>query len=267
MNTPNATPSDSDLPGEPFIFREAIGQGLAVPESFTIRHVTVTGSTNDDLVRVGSKGAPHRLVLVADSQSAGKGRLNRRWEAKPGANLLVSLLFREIPRYPHQLTHAVALAAQAAASQVAGVATAIKWPNDLLAGGRKIAGILSAAGGGQGRVGGPMYVVVGLGLNVGWAPEGAASLDAESGRAVSREAVLASLLVALDKLLALDEQKLFQLYRSRLDTLRRMVRIELPGGEVLQGRALDVDVDGRLKILDQKGSTRLVDVGDIVHLR
>ena len=267
MNTPNATPSDADLPGEPFIFRDDDGSEPRIPASFTVRHMKVTGSTNDDLVRIGAKGAPDRLVLVADSQTAGKGRLNRRWEAKPGANLLVSLLFRVIPRYPHQLTHAVAMAAQTAASQVAGVTTAIKWPNDLLAGGRKIAGILSAAGGGQGLAGGPMFVVVGLGLNVGWAPEGAVSLDSESGRQVSREDVLASLLTTLDKLLALDEQKLFQLYRSRLDTLRRMVRIELPKGEVVEGRALDVEIDGRLKVLDQKGSTRLIDVGDIVHLR
>ena len=232
-----------------------------------VRHVVETGSTNDDLVAAGLTGAPDRLVLVADGQTAGRGRLSRTWVSEPGVNLLVSVLFRTIPTYPHQLTHAMALAAQTAAAKAADVKAAIKWPNDLLVGGRKIAGILSVAGGGLSASGGPMFVVVGLGLNVGWAPEGAASLAAECGHDVDRDDVLVHLLNALDRLLELDERQLFNRYRSRLDTLRRTVRVELPNDEVVEGRALDVEIDGRLCVLDQRGVSRLLDIGDIVHLR
>ena len=267
VNPPNATPSDDALPGEPFFPTPGGSVGAGVPPGFTVRRVAVTGSTNDDLLHVGTRGAPDRLVLVADQQTAGKGRLNRRWESKPGANLLVSVLFRQIPRYPHQLTHALALAAQAAATASSGVKASVKWPNDLLVGDRKLAGILSVAGGGLGPAGGPMFVVVGLGLNLNWAPEGATSLAVESGRPIDRDAVLSHLLEALDRLLAMDEGQLFQTYRNRLDTLRRKVRVELPSGEMVEGRALDVEVDGRLRVLDQRGVSRLLDVGDIVHLR
>ena len=267
VNTPNATSSEPWLPGEPYFFRGPAAEAVSPPARFTLRHVVETGSTNDDLVAAAAKGTPDGLVLVADGQTAGKGRLNRQWVSEPGVNLLVSVLFRRIPRYPHQLTHAMALAAQTAALKSASVKAALKWPNDLLVDGRKVAGILSVAGGGTSPSGGPMFVVVGLGLNVGWAPEGAASLAGACGHVVDRDAVLAHLLTALDTLLDLDEQQLFNRYRSRLDTLRRKVRVEMPNDEILEGRALDVEIDGRLQVLDQRGVTRALDIGDIVHLR
>ena len=112
---------------------------------------------------------PDRSVLVADHQTAGRGRLDRRWDAPPGANLLVSLLFHEVPEDPGELTRRVGLAAVDACRETTGVDAVLKWPNDVLVGDRKLAGILAertATG----------TVVVGLGLNVGWAPPGAAKL-------------------------------------------------------------------------------------------
>jgi BirA family transcriptional regulator, biotin operon repressor / biotin---[acetyl-CoA-carboxylase] ligase len=128
-------------------------------------HVAVTGSTNSDLLDAAAAGAPDRSVLVTDHQTAGRGRLDRRWDAPPGANLLVSMLFRDVPDPPVALTHRVGLAVVDAARDIAGaveqhVDVSLKWPNDVLLGGRKLAGILA-----QRSPDGP--VVVGLGLNVG----------------------------------------------------------------------------------------------------
>ena len=274
METPFATPNDENLPGEP-IFGEKIGK---FPESWQVRWLATTGSTNDDLLDAGRAGAPDRVALVTDYQSAGRGRLDRTWVAPDGANLLVSLLLRNVPRFPHALTHAVALAAAAASETVVSAAGGkikvdVKWPNDLLVDGQKLAGILSVAGPVKSMMTDvdsyvvPEFVVVGLGLNVGWAPEGAACLQTFAADELARDAVLKALLVALDRLLDLTPAQLHERYRTKLSTLRRAVRIELPSGEFVEGRALDVEVDGRLVVLDSCGVTQRLDIGDIVHLR
>lgn len=226
------------------------------PSGWHVEVVTETGSTNADLLAAAAAGAPDRSVLCALHQTAGRGRLDRRWDAPPGANLLVSLLFRDVPAAAHELTWRVGLAACAAAEQVAGVTPTLKWPNDLLVDDRKLAGVLA-----QASFGGPGgdAVVVGIGMNVRWSPEGAARL----GEDVDPVDVLAALLTAYDALPA----DVLPLYRQRLGTLGRAVRVELPGGEVLDGRAVDVDPDGRLVVLDACAVTHRLDVGDIVHLR
>ena len=274
METPFATPNDENLPGE-VIFGEKIGK---FPESWQVRWLATTGSTNDDLLAAGRLGAVGRVALVTDYQSAGRGRLDRTWVATDGANLLVSLLLRDVPRFPHALTHAVALAAAAASETVVAtndgkIKVDVKWPNDLMVGGRKLAGILSVAGPMKTMMTDvesyvvPEFVVVGLGLNVGWAPEGAACLQEFAADAIERDAVLKALLVALDRLLDLSPAQLHERYRAKLSTLRRSVRVELPSGEFVEGRALDVEADGRLVVLDSCGVTQRLDVGDIVHLR
>ena len=146
--------------------------------TWQITIVDETGSTNADLAAAAASGAANRSVLMARHQTSGKGRLDRRWEAPPGTNLLVSMLFRDVPEHPHQLTQRVALAASRACFKVAGVSPVLKWPNDLLLNERKLAGVLAQAGGP-----GTGYVVVGIGLNIGWAPDGAARLgDRKSTR-------------------------------------------------------------------------------------
>ena len=266
MDTPNATSNDANLPGVPHpaeIFRSA----AIVAGGWRVRWCASTGSTNDDLWAAARAGAPDRLVLVADHQTAGKGRLDRRWEAPVGANLLVSLLFRDVPAVPHALTHAVALAAARASERVAGVVPDLKWPNDLLVGRQKLAGILSTAGPMEGSPPRPSFVVVGLGLNVGWAPEGATSLAALSTATATRDLVLAALLEALDEVLSLPADERHAEYRRQLATIGREVRVELPDDRFVEGRALDVEVDGRLVVLDACGVSHRLDVGDVVHLR
>jgi BirA family biotin operon repressor/biotin-[acetyl-CoA-carboxylase] ligase len=221
--------------------------------TWQISIVEETGSTNADLAASAASGAPDRSVLMARHQTAGRGRLDRRWEAPAGSNLLVSLLFREVPTHPHQLTQRVALAAASACTEIAGASPTLKWPNDLLLDGRKLAGVLAQSGGG-----GPSYVVVGIGLNVGWAPDGAAML----GTGVDPVEVLHAMLGAYDQLPA----DITGAYRSALGTIGQSVRVELAGADVA-GRALDVLADGRLVVLDECGITHRIDTGDVVHLR
>jgi BirA family biotin operon repressor/biotin-[acetyl-CoA-carboxylase] ligase len=225
--------------------------------------VAQTGSTNTDLLAAAEDDAPHRSVLVAAHQTAGRGRLDRRWDAPPGTNLLVSLLFRELPAHVHELTQRVALAAVDAVRAIAGVEARLKWPNDVLVGDAKLAGVLAQAGTvaaapdehGHPRIG---HVVVGIGLNVGWAPEGGARL----GDDVHPLDVLAAMLAAYDDL----PEDVHPLYRSRLATLGRRVRVTLSDGELV-GTAIDVGRDGRLAVLDECAMTHHVDTGDVVHLR
>jgi BirA family transcriptional regulator, biotin operon repressor / biotin---[acetyl-CoA-carboxylase] ligase len=221
--------------------------------TWQITIVDETGSTNADLAVSAASGAPDRSVLMARHQTAGRGRLDRRWEAPAGANLLVSLLFREVPEHPHQLTQRVALAAAAACTEVAGASPTLKWPNDLLLDGSKLAGVLAQSGGT-----GPQYVIVGIGLNVGWAPEGAAMLGME----FDPVDVLHALLGAYDRL----PVDITEAYRTALGTIGQSVRVELQDADIV-GRALDVLPDGRLVVLDECGITHRVDTGDVVHLR
>ena len=214
-----------------------------------MRHVAETGSTNADLIADGE--AADRTVLMTDHQTAGRGRLDRRWDAPPGTNLLVSIMFRAVPSDPGELTRRIGLAVVAAVRETIGVAAELKWPNDVLLGGRKLAGILAQrAGDGS--------VVVGFGVNVGWAPDGAADL----GGVTTPAQLLRATLVAFDALPA----DVSSAYRDALGTLGRRVRIELPEGEIV-GTAIDVEADGRLVVLDECAITHRVSVGDVVHLR
>ncbi len=220
-------------------------------------HVTVVGetaSTNSDLVGAAESGAPDRSVLVAAHQTAGRGRLDRRWDAPAGSNLLVSILFREVPEPAVELTHRVGLAAVAVARRLTQLDAQLKWPNDVVVDDRKLGGVLA-----ERTPGGS--VVVGLGLNVGWSPDEAVRL----GDDIHPLDVLVELLVELDQLPA-PSADLAERYRDALCTLGRRVRIELAGG-TLEGTAVGVADDGRLIVIDECAVTHRIDVGDVVHLR
>lgn len=220
---------------------------------WTIAEVTETGSTNADLLawlEADPAATPHRTALRTDHQTAGRGRLDRRWDAPPGSNLLVSLLFRDVPDLPNELTRRVGLAAVGAAAHLAGVEAALKWPNDVVVGDAKLAGILA-----QRAVSGP--VVVGIGMNLAWAPDGAARLGD-----VDPVVALDALLDAFDALPASIDDR----YRAALSTLGRQVRVERTDHDVV-GRAVDVEPDGRLVVIDECAVTHRFDVGDVVHLR
>lgn len=233
------------------------------PAGWNVRHVQETGSTNSDLVELARAGAAHHSVIVADHQTAGRGRLDRKWEAPPGANLLVSLLFKPSSSRPlHHYTHIVGLAARNASNTVFGVLPDLKWPNDLLIDDRKVAGILAQ--------GGADFVVVGIGVNVGWAPEGAARLG-DHVRGSSAELgpldLLRAMLVEVERHEAMSNIELRATYESQLSTIGRRVRVELTNGVVVEGSAIGVDDEARLAVQFDSGETIAVDVGDVIHLR
>jgi BirA family biotin operon repressor/biotin-[acetyl-CoA-carboxylase] ligase len=233
-----------------------IWAGRSWPDGWQVRHVAETGSTNDDLLAAVERGsAGHRSALASDHQTAGRGRLDRRWEAPPGANLLVSLAFAEGAGDPAHLVQRVGVAAVDAVRALVDEPglVGLKWPNDVVLDDAKLAGILAARSPATGAV------VVGIGLNTSWSPPGGVDL----GGVVHPAEMLERLLGALERLP--DDAR--EAYRDRLSTLGRLVRVQLPTGPDLVGRADDVDGRGRLEVVDESGATHVLDVGDVVHVR
>jgi BirA family transcriptional regulator, biotin operon repressor / biotin---[acetyl-CoA-carboxylase] ligase len=241
-----------------------------------VRRFETLVSTNSYLLEQARGGASEGVVAVADYQTGGRGRLGRRWEAPPGTCLLASILLRPVLASDqlHLCTAVLALAAADACEQVAGVVPAVKWPNDLLVGGRKLAGVLAesdsgAPGGSQGSV----AVVVGIGCNVDWAgPKGAGgtSLREAAGQPVDREALLWALLdVFGPRYRSLDSpggrEALAGELRARCETLGRVVRVDLAGGSIT-GTAVELTGSGHLVVETETGRHEVA-AGDAVHLR
>lgn len=226
-----------------------------MPVTFDVRRFETIDSTNTWVLEQARAGAPEGLVAVADYQTAGRGRLGRAWETPARANLLMTVLLRPAV-VSYRALACVALAARDACSSVAGVDAGLKWPNDLLVeDGSKLAGVLAETDGAG-------AVAVGIGLNVAWAPPGAARL----GEGVSRDEVLDALLESLGEWLDRSDRDVAGAYRSACITLGRRVRVELVDGETFEGTAADVDDDGRL-LVEVNACLRTVDVADVVHLR
>jgi BirA family transcriptional regulator, biotin operon repressor / biotin---[acetyl-CoA-carboxylase] ligase len=228
-----------------------------------IHHFPELDSTNGYLLAEARGAAPPGLVAVADVQTAGRGRLDRRWEAPAGSSLLVSVLLRS-PADPGRAVMAAGVALARAVDDVAGVPAGLKWPNDLVVGERKLAGLLAEREGDA--------LVVGAGCNVNWAsfpPELAATATAcnlEAGRAVDRNALLVAYLTAFAD--ALDAgDAILGAYRDRLVTLGRRVRVERIAGPAVEGAATAVGDDGALTVRDDDGVDHTVTAADVVHLR
>jgi BirA family biotin operon repressor/biotin-[acetyl-CoA-carboxylase] ligase len=217
-------------------------------------------STNRLVAQRAGAGAPDGLVVAAELQTAGRGRLDRSWEAEAGAALLVSVLLRPadlpVSRW-FLLGAAAAVAAREACHQVGGFTPALKWPNDLLVGDRKLAGILGEAAG--------EAAVVGMGLNVHAAPPGAAWADQAAGRRLDRSELLAAWLGGLDGHLG-HWDDLLGAYRQACATIGREVVVE-QGHRRLVGRAEGIDDEGRLVVQGANGRPEAVAAGDVIHVR
>jgi len=243
----------------------------------SVRFVASTGSTNADLL---DAGGPEGQVLAAEEQTAGRGRAGRTWVSRPGASLTFSVLLRPASVPPSArgwLPLLTGVAVAAGVRSAAGVAASLKWPNDVLVGDRKLAGILAE----QSPDGD--CVVIGVGLNVATGerelPVSPAGLPATSllveGADVEREAVLAAILRALEHwYLAFGADPdpvrsgLLAQYRADCATLGRQVRVELPAGQELIGTAEDIDPAGRLLVRPaDAASATPVSAGDVIHLR
>ncbi len=249
--------------------------------------VAATGSTNDDLVARAAGPAGDGLVLAAEHQSAGRGRLDRRWEAPAGTNLTFSTLLRPewltapdegSPDRRGLVTSALAVSV-AEVLETLGLDAAVKWPNDVLLVGEhpgKVGGILAELVTGERPA-----IVVGLGLNVGWpppesaisdepVPPGATSL-ARAGVSADRWRVMVDVLVAFDRQLAtLDSpdgpERLRQDHLVTSATVGSRVRVEQASGDLI-GEAVDLTVDGGLVVVPDGGDPVEVHAGDVTHLR
>lgn len=240
-----------------------------------LRFFDEIGSTNEEALDEARLGGREGLVVVADFQTAGRGRLGRTWSARPGTALLVSVLLRP-PLAPDRLPlvgMAAGLAAADGVEAAAGFRPGLKWPNDLVVADRKLAGMLAefASGGGER----PLVIGIGFNVSAGAYPaevaDVATSCEEEAGGPVDRAELLVCFLEALEGryslLLAPDgQEQTLAAYRRDSATLGRRVRVELPG-RVLEGEAAEVAWNGQLVVVDAAGGRTTVSAGDVVHLR
>jgi len=271
--------------------------------------VQQTGSTNDDLLTAARAGAAEGTVLVAEHQTRGRGRQGRQWESRTGSALIFSVLLRPAGVPPADrgwLPLLTGVAVARALREVAGVDAGLKWPNDVLAGGAKLAGILAEQGG--------EAIVVGVGLNVAATrdelpPPGPGALPPTSlavlGGRTGRETLLAAILAELEDWYRrwtrpspgaagpgaagpgaaspgaaspglaspraaspgdAESSGLRAEYLRCSVTVGRQVRVELPGGTALTGMATGIDPVGRL-IMDTAAGPAAVSAGDVIHVR
>ena len=272
MSSANVVPVTDDPNARPPLDRDRLsdaGPGLAVEV------VDVAASTNALVAARAREGADEGLVVVAEHQTAGRGRLDRSWETPPRAALTFSVLLRPAAG-PEQWPWLPLLTGYAVGSALrdAGFDAGVKWPNDVLIGDLKVAGILVE------RVDTPSgpAAVVGVGLNVSTTAEElpvqtATSLALAAGDAPDRTTLLLALLARLR-----EEYDAWQggagdlraSYTRACVTVGRDVRVDLPGGATLTGRATGLDAGGRLTVRPDTGTDpaeTAVGAGDVVHVR
>ena len=257
----------SDLDRPPLSAR-TLARALAA-DGFDLTVVQRSASTNADLADLARSGSPEGTVLVAEHQTAGRGRQGRSWESPPRAGLTFSVLLRP-PQVSGWLPLMAGLAVAAAVTEQAGLAAGLKWPNDVVledetGAERKLAGLLAEV-----PAGGDGAVVIGIGLNVSTRADElpdarATSLALAGAMTTDRTVVLKAVLRSLARAYASwrsDPAALLPAYRSACVSLGRRVRVELPEGQSYEGLATDIDTDGRLVVGDRSFAA-----GDVIHLR
>ena len=246
-------------------------------------------STMDEAKRLAEEGAEEGMVVLAEEQTAGRGRFRREWMS-PAGNLYLSVLLRpNVAALPY-LTMLASLAVARAVTQLTGLGCTIKWPNDVRVSGRKVSGILV-----ESALNGPVvsYAVVGIGINVAFDPATveelagtATGLDAEARSPVDRTDLLRALLQEMDLLYGMlrptrragaardantapsaeDLAALRAEWRSLLDTLGSRVEVRWQGQSYI-GRAEDVDPVGNLLLRQDDGEKLAIPAGDVLQLR
>ena len=262
-----------------------------------ISHVPVTGSTNADLAAAAASGAPDGTVLVTDEQTAGRGRLGRQWQAPAGSSLMFSALVRpgSVPAARRGWVGAIlGLAIVDAIRTVGPVRPQLKWPNDVLIGEAKVAGILAELV--------DDGIVVGSGINLTQTADElpistATSLALSGAPGVRRDDLLTTILEHFGALLADWEaadgdvtggspptgqvrptavrqvgkgngrHSILDRYKQNLSTLGRAVTVHLPDDRRLSGIARDITADGLLVVVDEDGASHRFAAGDVVHVR
>jgi BirA family biotin operon repressor/biotin-[acetyl-CoA-carboxylase] ligase len=276
------------MPGSPYadldrppLVPHALERALVVPGGLwrRIDVRTETGSTNADAIQAARQGEAEGLVIVAEQQRDGRGRRDRQWVSPPRAGLTLSVLLRPGPAVPQRtwgwLPLLAGVALREAVELRAELDAVLKWPNDLLVGDAKCAGILAEVTGDT--------VVVGIGLNVTTRADelpattglAATSLRLAGARTTDRDPLLRTLLRSLAqwyegwRAAAGDAEMcgLLGAYRKACATIGRDVTVHLPTGSVLTGTVTTVDIDGQLVIRTDDGAESRVSAGDVLHVR
>lgn len=267
----------------PPLDERSLQRALMVPGGFVsaLRVLPSVESTNTALVAAAKDGAPHASAIVAEEQTAGRGRLGRSWSAPPRSGLFVSILLRpEVPIGAWTWLPLLAgVAAREAVARVAKLDVALKWPNDVVVAagereGRKLGGILCET------VPGESAIVAGIGLNVTLREQElpvpqACSLALAGAESTDRDPLLRALLRAFGTWYGRWAQAggdagaagLAEEYRQACATLGRRVRAELPGHRDVIGLATGIDATGALLVTTADQEQVAVGAGDVVHLR
>ena len=231
------------------------------------------GSTNDRAMAAGHEGASEGLCVLADRQTAGRGRQGRTWVSAPGLGLYTSVLLRPkaTPSSLPLLTLVAGLAVADAIQEVADLPPRLKWPNDVLLDGRKVAGILAEVATSGAEV---SHVVVGIGINVNHGAgdfppvlrETATSVSLQCGRPIARGMLAPAIFNRMDCWYELFCQgqlgQIVEAGRQRSATLGRPVQV-LAEAEAWEGLAVDIDPDGALLVQDEAGALHRVVAGDV----
>lgn len=241
----------------------------------TLHHFQTLDSTNSKAYELAFHGAEEGEVVITESQTKGRGRLERSWYSPPFLNLYLSVILR--PKIPPQqaslLTLLAAIATADAIKQVSGLSPLIKWPNDVLLRDRKVAGLLNEIHSEMDRI---HFVILGIGVNLNMEEKDfpkeiqstATSLRMEIGRPISRKEFLQSLLSELEAWYTIfikqGGQIILNAWRERAQIKGREVRVS-SFGETLLGRAVDIDSDGALILETENGSQRRVLAGDLEY--
>ncbi len=240
-----------------------------------IHHFQTLDSTNSEAYDLALNGAEEGEVVIAESQEKGKGRLGRQWFSPPFLNIYVSLILRpKIP--PHQASLVTLMAAVATADAIrnfSGLLPFIKWPNDILLRGRKVAGLLNEIHSEVDRV---HFVILGIGVNLNTDEKMfskeirniATSLKIETGQTVSRKDFLQSLFSELERWYAMFSEEgsavILNAWRDRAHIKGKQVKVT-SFGETLIGRAIDIDSDGALILETKDGTQKRVVAGDVEY--
>lgn len=256
------------------LFSDEIRHGLKTKfAGKTIYSYDVLDSTNDAAFRLGEQGAPEGTCVFAEFQKKGRGRLGRQWSSPKGKNLLFSIILRPLlaPADVSKITLVAAVSLARAIRQTIGQNVGIKWPNDIVHGGAKLAGILTEMSAELDRVN---FVVVGLGVNINASsdelPPGSVSMKKLARRALSRVDFARTLLTEIERdILRFKEGKFAQIAQeweeNTVTSGRRVVASVL--GRKIHGQAEGIDEDGALWIRKDNGLKVRITSGDVEHLR
>jgi len=238
-----------------------------------IYYFDVLASTMETAMGLGTKGVPEGTLVVAETQTKGKGRLGRAWYSPKHKGIYLSLVLRPdiLPNQAPVLTLLSAVAVCEAIKEVCRLDTQIKWPNDIFLNNKKIGGILTEMAAETDRV---SFMAVGIGLNVNNDKKslisGASSLKEEKGEPISRLQLLQELLRRIEANYSLFCKKetacILEKWREHSMTLDRRIKV-YSHKEHIEGQAQDVDADGGLLVRLDTGITKKVMAGDVVHCR